>query len=88
MKKSSVIKYELGNSEISFSPESNTFALPKGELSQGQLEELVKLAMEALNDVNGSDYSSNAFGVVAPVEIKPVPPQFAASPPGMDLDPW
>lgn len=88
MKKSSVIKYELGNAEISFSPDSNTFSLPKGEQSPDQLEQLIQLAVEALNDVTGSDFSALTSATVKPIPKSTVPAQFAASPPGMDLDLW
>jgi hypothetical protein len=88
VKKSSVIKYELGNSEISFSPDSNTFSLPRGELSPDQLEQLIQLAVEVLNDVTGSDFSSLTSNIVKSAPKSTVPVQFAASPPGMDLDLW
>lgn len=88
MKKSSVIKYELGNAEISFSPDSNTFSLPKGEQSPEQLEQFVMLAVEALNDVTGSDFSALTSVIVKPAPKSTVPAQFAAGPPGMNIDLW
>lgn len=88
MKKSSVIKYELGNAEISFSPETKRYSLPKDDLTQEGLEELVKFAIEVMTDVTGSDFSSLTTSLPAPVAPTPVPKQFQANPDGMNIDLW